>query len=172
MSEGSHLSVTVRERAIAAIQNGVPKSSVAQVYGVSRLTIYRWLDRFERDGPDGLERRLGSGRPRKLEELTEEELKATVLRTASGFGFETDLWTVGRLRRVIREQYSIDLSNNTVWRRLREAGLTYQKPEREYYERLTNKHEKHGSAKKFPSSARRSRNTGQYCIFRMNPMYR
>ena len=26
------------------------------------------------------------------------------------------------------------LSKNTVWRRLRDAGLTYQKPEREYYE--------------------------------------
>jgi transposase len=134
MSEGSHLPTTVRERAVEAVQNGIPKSTVAQAYGVSRLTIYRWLDRFERDGNDGLERKPGSGRPRKLEELTEEELKAIVLQRASDFEFETDLWTVGRLRRVIREQYEIDLSHNTVWRRLREAGLTYQKPEREYYE--------------------------------------
>ena len=35
---------------------------------------------------------------------------------------------------MIREQYAINLSDNTVWRRLREAGLTYQKPEREYFE--------------------------------------
>jgi len=134
MSEGSHLPTAVRERALEAVQNGIPKSTVAQAYGVSRLTIYRWLDRFERDGTEGLERQPGSGRPRKLEELTEEELKAIVFQRASAFGFETDLWTVGRLRRVIREQYEIDLSDNTVWRRLREAGLTYQKPEREYYE--------------------------------------
>jgi len=134
MSEGTHLPTTVRERAIEAVWNGIPKSTVADVYGVSRLTIYRWLERFEEDGSDGLERKAGSGRPRKLEELTEEELQATVLKGASQFGFETDLWTVGRLRRVIQEQYEIDLSHNTVWRRLREAGLTYQKPEREYYE--------------------------------------
>ena len=38
------------------------------------------------------------------------------------------------MRRVIREQYEIDLSDNTVCLRLREAGLTYQKLEREYYE--------------------------------------
>lgn len=134
MSEGTHLATTVRERAVEAVQNGIPKSTVAQAYGVSRLTIYRWLDRFEREGTDGLERKPGSGRPRKLEELTEEELKAVVLQRASDFGFETDLWTVGRLRRVLKEHYEIDLSDNTVWRRLREAGLTYQKPEREYYE--------------------------------------
>jgi transposase len=92
MSEGSHLPTTVRERAIEAVQNGIPKSTVAEAYGVSRLTIYRWLERFEEDGTEGLERKAGSGRPRKLEELTEEELKAIVLERASQFGFETDLW--------------------------------------------------------------------------------
>ena len=50
------------------------------------------------------------------------------------YGFETDLWTVNRLRRVIFDEFPIRLSKNTIWRRLRDAGLTYQKPEREYYE--------------------------------------
>jgi transposase len=35
---------------------------------------------------------------------------------------------------IIEEQYGVGASSNTVWRRLREAGLTYQKPERQYYE--------------------------------------
>jgi transposase len=134
MSDGSHFPTAVRLRAVEAVQNGIPKSTVAKAFGVSRLTVHRWLNRFMHDGAEGLERKAGSGRPRKLEELTEEELKAIVLQDASTFGFETDLWTVKRLRRVIFEQYDITLSNNTVWRRLREAGLTYQKPEREYYE--------------------------------------
>ena len=91
MSEGVHLSVTVRERALEAILNGISKSTVAKAFGVSRLTLYRWLERFERDGSAGLERQPGSGRPRKLAELTEAELKAIVLHAASEFGFETDL---------------------------------------------------------------------------------
>ena len=53
---------------------------------------------------------------------------------AMAYGFETDLWTVNRLRRVIFDEFRIRLSKNTIWRRLRDAGLTYQKPEREYYE--------------------------------------
>ncbi|MCA9191267.1 MAG: IS630 family transposase [Planctomycetales bacterium] len=53
---------------------------------------------------------------------------------ASTFGFETDLWTVGRLHSVIVSRFKVSVSNDTVWRRLREAGLTYQKPELEYYE--------------------------------------
>lgn len=66
--------------------------------------------------------------------MDEQELREIVLQPASTFGYETDLWTVGRLHRVIQERYGIALSRDTVWRRLREAGLTYQKPEREYCE--------------------------------------
>jgi transposase len=50
------------------------------------------------------------------------------------YGFETDLWTVGRVRRVIVDEFRVTVSKSTIRRRLREAGLSYQKPEREYYE--------------------------------------
>ena len=35
---------------------------------------------------------------------------------------------------MIADEFQIRLSKNKIWRRLRDAGLTYQKPEREYYE--------------------------------------
>jgi transposase len=134
MSEGVHLSAGVRERAVRAVQDGMSRNAVAAAFGVQRTTLYRWMQKYDVDGESGLERKAGSGRRRKLEELSESELRALVVKGAQHFGYETDLWTVGRLRRVITEQFSIVLSKNTVWRRLRDAGLTYQKPEREYYE--------------------------------------
>jgi len=134
MSEGTHLAAEVRERAVRAVQDGMSRKAVATAYGVERTTLYRWVRKYDIDGESGLERKAGSGRRRKLEELSEDELRALVLKGAQHFGYETDLWTVGRLRRVITEEFSIVLSKNTVWRRLRDAGLTYQKPEREYYE--------------------------------------
>ena len=134
MSEGTHLSSEVRGRAVRAVQDGMSRKAVAAAYGVERSTLYRWMQKYEVDSESGLERKPGSGRHRKLEELNEDELRSLVLKGAQHFGYETDLWTVGRLRRVITETFSIVLSKNTIWRRLRDAGLTYQKPEREYYE--------------------------------------
>jgi transposase len=134
MCDGTHLPVEVRQRAVEAVRDGVPTGMVAKVNGVSRITVFRWVRRFGLEGDEGLQRRPGSGRPRKLEELTVEDLSEIVLQKASDFGYETDLWTVGRVRQVIQERFDIRLSSNTVWRRLRDAGLTYQKPEREYYE--------------------------------------
>lgn len=134
MSEGTHFSAEVRVRAVRAVQDGMPRKAVATAYGIGRTTLYQWMQKHAADGQAGLERKAGSGRRRKLEELCEDELRALVLQGAQYYGYETDLWTVGRLRRVITEEHSIELSKNTVWRRLRDAGLTYQKPEREYYE--------------------------------------
>lgn len=132
MSDGSYSTIEIRRSAVEAAIRGVAVGQVAESYNVDRTTIYRWASRFEELGD--LRRRPGSGRPRKLEELTETELREIVLNPASEYGFETDLWTVGRLRQVICEDFHMVISKNTVWRRLREAGLTYQKPEREYFE--------------------------------------
>lgn len=128
------MSSEVRRRAVIAVAEGMSINGVADAHGVSRKTVSRWVSRYEIDGHIGLCRKAGSGRPRKLEELTEEQLCRLILQGASSFGYETDLWTVARLQQVIGSEFGIRLCKNTVWRRLRDAGLTYQKPEREYYE--------------------------------------
>src|SRR5262249_16838003 len=53
---------------------------------------------------------------------------------ASAFGFETDFWTAKRLHQIITERYGASVGKRTLVRRLHEAGLSYQKPTREYLE--------------------------------------
>lgn len=124
----------VRVRAVAAVQNGMPVSQTATAYGVDRTTLHRWLVRHAQHGEDGLQRRPVSGRPRKLSGVTAKRLKHIVLAPATKFGFETDLWTVGRLHKVLVDRLQVDVSEDTVWRRMRAAGLTWQTPERQYFE--------------------------------------
>lgn len=134
MCDGSYSTIEVRRNAVRAVLEGMPVGQVATAYHVDRTTLYRWVRRFDQAGDGGLTRRPGSGRPRKLAELTEAQVRDVILSRASDFGFETDLWTVGRVRRVIADELGVLVSKNTVWRRLRDAGLTYQKPERQYFE--------------------------------------
>lgn len=75
-----------------------------------------------------------SGRPRKVARLDSKALRTIVLAAASTFGYETDFWTTRRLIQVIGSKFGVALSKQTILRRLHEAGLTYQKPEREYFE--------------------------------------
>ena len=124
----------LRLRAVRAVLGGMSITAVARAYCTDRRTVQRWLGRFRADGAEGLERKAGSGRPRKLAELTLSDLRLLVVKPASTFGYESDLWTVSRLRQVLYDRHRVKVSADTIWRRLREAGLTYQKPERRYFE--------------------------------------
>src|SRR5713101_8378420 len=101
MSQGRFSTVEIRERAVQAALQTQPFGQVAEAYCIDRTTLYRWVRRYHENGKRGLQRRPGSGRPRLLAAFDMEALNDIVLEPASQFGFETDLWTVGRLRRVI-----------------------------------------------------------------------
>jgi transposase len=134
MCQGRYSTFDIRVRAVEAVERGLAVGQVADTFNIDRSTLFRWVRKYQADGHDGLQRQAGSGRPRLFEDLTEGDLRQIILFPASDFGYETDLWTVGRLQQVLGELCEVKLSKNTVWRRLRDAGLTYQKPERQYFE--------------------------------------
>ncbi len=134
MCQGRYSTWEVRVLAVQAVRRGLPIGQVADAYNVDRSTLFRWVVRHQAAGTNGLQRKKGSGRPRLLEDVEEKDLRFIVLCPASDFGFETDLWTVGRLQQVIEEVFEVQVSKDTIWRRLRDAGLTYQKPERRYFQ--------------------------------------
>lgn len=134
MTNVKYSTFDIRLRAVKASLAGMAAKSIAKAYRVHRSTVHRWLVRYaKKDGENGLIRKTVSGRPRKLKDLDEVSLKSIVMKPASNFGYETDFWTCGRLLQVICKKFKIEISKWTIWRRLREAGLTYQKSERKYY---------------------------------------
>src|SRR6266540_395838 len=111
MGQERYSTLDLRVRAVLAVERGQPPGQVAAAYGVNRTTLFRWLRRFTTEGACGLGRRPGSGRPRLLAAFDLEALNAIIL-----------------------EHYGVTVSPDTVWRRWRDAGFTYQKPERRYFE--------------------------------------
>ena len=135
MSGATYSTYDIRIRAVhAVVYEDLPVTMVAQAYGTDRSTVHRWLSRYHNGGDSGLQRRPVSGCPRKLEEVDGERLKRIVMAPASEYGYETDFWTTRRLIQVFQSRLGVLVSKQTVMRRLHEAGLTYQKPEREYFE--------------------------------------
>ena len=69
MSEEGYSTFEVRVLAVQAVQRGWTVCDTADAFGITRQTLHRWLNRHEENGEEGLARKPGSGRPRKLEEL-------------------------------------------------------------------------------------------------------
>lgn len=132
-----HSSLDTRVRAVSAILNGQRKIDVAMAYQIDYSTLHRWCERHrlsDRKDFSVLERGTGSGRPHLLNTDHRKELNAFVLKPASSFGYETDFWTCRRLIQVVKQNLHVIISQPTMWRLLRDMGLTYQKPERRYFE--------------------------------------
>jgi transposase len=125
----------VRIRAVNAILTGQRKTDVARAYQVDYTTLYRWCKRYgKHENLYDLQRQHGSGRPNILDIKSRERLTNIVMKPASHFGYETDFWTCRRLIQVTEQELKVNISQPTMWRTLRDIGLTYQKPQRQYFE--------------------------------------
>lgn len=125
----------VRVRAIRARRSGMRCKDIAAAFGISPITVSRWISRYKQFGAQGLKGRKSSGRPAKIycQEFFP-KLKKIVRKPATRFGFASPLWNSKRLRQVIASEYRIKISQPTMWRALKSIGLSYQKPERRAFE--------------------------------------
>ena len=58
------------------LRDALPFSELCELYGVSRKTGYKWIDRYVRHGPAGLEER--SRRPRRSPRQTSDEIVTAI----------------------------------------------------------------------------------------------
>jgi transposase len=109
-------STELRDKVVAAVERGVPRATVAETFGVSRVTITRWL-RQHRIG--SLAPRPIPGRPAKLGAALDAGLTAQLRATPDATLAEhcaTWAQTTGQT-----------VSLNTMRRAIRRAGWTRKK---------------------------------------------
>src|SRR5436305_3969860 len=116
--------------AAALFQAGQRVFEVAAQLGIDYATAHRWKRRLERGGLDGLRSRGKPGPDKQLNPEQLAELQRLRLAGAQAAGYETGLWTLGRMRALIAERFGVRYSEVAVWKLLRELGWSPQKPER------------------------------------------
>jgi transposase len=86
------------------LRQGVPQAEVARRVGVHRQSVSRWAEQLQRGGRQALK----SG-PEAL-------------------GYESGLWTAGRVADLIERECGMKFSAVQAWRILRQLGWTPQRP--------------------------------------------
>jgi len=130
-----HSDYDLKVRAVKAVLAGQSIDSVTKSFGLDRSTIHRWLQIYRKTRKlSSLEPKIRSGRPRITSDGQSKQLERDIKKPASKFGFETDFWTCRRIIQHAKKALRINISQPTMWRRLTEAGLSYQKPEKRFFE--------------------------------------
>lgn len=102
-------------------------TDVAQLYDVSRRTVYRWITRFRERGVEGLFDQPRGHNPSKLNQTHKEKI-AQWLSSGKNEQGERVHWTLERLRLEIKEQFDISISVMPLWRHVRRMGFRMKVP--------------------------------------------
>ena len=124
-----------RRAAIADWRRGMIPYHIAHKYGVSHVSVLRWIERYEREGSRGLASKRPTGRPPKLPAGWLRRLPAILLKGAAQFGYLSDLWTTRRVAEVIHRFTGVRYHQDHVCRLLHRLGFSWQRPERRARER-------------------------------------
>ncbi len=109
---------------------GWKQTAIAQALGVTQGAVSQWLKRAEADGVEALRSQPIPGAPRRLSAEQLAQLPSLLERGAEASGFRGNVWTGGRVREVIRVEFSVSYSERQAERLLKQIGWSPQKPRR------------------------------------------
>ena len=85
------------------LKRNVAQAEVARAVGVSRQAVSVWAKQLAAvNGAVGRLKAKPLGRPRRLELAQSDALRAMLLKGALALGFPTELWTIKRVRTLVK----------------------------------------------------------------------
>jgi transposase len=115
-----------RARMVLWRADGRSAADIAGALGTTKQTVYRWLERYERLGADGLTDRVPTGRPRQVPESVRSRIVA-LTRTSPPAETGLSHWSSREMARYLKRE-GIDVSHNFIAQVWREHDL---KPHRQ-----------------------------------------
>lgn len=118
------------------LKRKVPPAEVARRLEVSRQAVSVWARQLaQANGAVGRLKAKPLGRPPRLEPAQCEQLRQMLLKGALAAGFPTELWSIKRVRALVKRAFGVSYSNTGGWELLRSLGFTPQRPEKRALQR-------------------------------------
>jgi transposase len=116
-------SVSYRAQLVLWNYDGMSVAEIAAKAGTSRPTVYRWLERYDRDGADGLVNHVPTGRPPEISDAVRARVVAlTRISPPEQTGWSH--WTSRNMANYLKRCEGIVVSHNFVAQLWREHDLT------------------------------------------------
>src|SRR3974377_671521 len=111
--------------AIAAVLDGASRQEAAMVGGMDRQTLRDWVMRFNQQGPAGLINKSAPGAPGKLSKKHKAFLTRLLVEGPIPAIHGVVRWRACDLVIRLHEEFGLSLSDDTVYRALKEFGFSH-----------------------------------------------
>ena len=120
--------VAERARLVLLSARGYTVPELCRLFETTDDTVYKWYDRFDEQGAQGLFDRERTGRPRQIDGDDEQELERLVERSPQEEDYDFTTWTVPLLTSHLKGRMGLEVSDDTVRRALRRLGFVWRRP--------------------------------------------
>lgn len=118
-----------RREAVRLLEKGdLNQSEVARRLRVCRQTVSRWVLQMRQGGEEALKQAGRAGRKSELTETDRQRLQDLLLQGPEQLGYETPLWTCGRVGHLIESEFGVAYHPGHVWKVLDALGWSCQRP--------------------------------------------
>lgn len=109
---------------------GKKADEIAEIIGRTSRTVYNYIKAYRNSGFEGLTMTKPSGRPKRLSDEQEQELKELILTKAPvDVGFPAEFnWTASLIGKWIEKEYQIKYTIRGITGILKRLNLSYTKP--------------------------------------------
>lgn len=122
--------VAMRAHMVLLSTRGRSAYEIADLHEVSEVTVYKWIGRFDEEGPSGLYDREREGRPPKVDQEAEEELRRVLAAAPTEEGYDFSNWTTPRLAEHLKQRLGVDVHPETVRQALHRLRYSCTRPRR------------------------------------------
>jgi transposase len=122
--------VAMRAHMILLSDRGYSPPEIADLHDTSHPTVYKWIDRFDEEGPEGLYDRKREGRPQILGEEAKEEIERLLEGNPTEEGQNATRWTAPRIAEHLERELGVDVHEDTVRGMLKQMEYSWTRPRR------------------------------------------
>lgn len=122
--------VSIRAHIILLSSRGYSAPRISDIHDVSGPMVYKWMDRFDEEGPPGLYDRDREGRPRKIDAEAEQEIERLLEGTPTEEGENATRWTTDRIAEYLDQELGVDVHPETVRDALKRLDYSWTRPRR------------------------------------------
>lgn len=124
-----------RLKAGKLFENRTKQAEIARKLKVTRAAVHYWYTAWKKKGKAGLVSQGHRGNGSWLTEAKKRQVEQALLQGPQSFGYGTDLWTLDRITKVIKQVANVCYAPRSAWHVLGVLGWSCQKPERRSRER-------------------------------------